>query len=74
MTNEQVLLENYQMLSDNLKQEVLDFVEFLKQKQNVKDDQPKQNKKRERKFGGAKGMFVITEAFDEPLEDFAEYM
>lgn len=74
MTNEQVLLENYQMLSDNLKQEVLDFVEFLKQKQNVKNNQPKQTKERERKFGGAKGMFVMTEAFDEPLEDFAEYM
>lgn len=72
MTNEQVLLKDFQTLSDNLKQEVLDFVEFLKQKQNGENENAKPRKKR--KAGSAKGMFVMTEAFDEPLEDFAEYM
>jgi hypothetical protein len=72
MTNEQVLLKDFQSLSDNFKQEVLDFVEFLKQKQTVQNAPPKPRKKR--KAGSAKGMFVMTDAFDEPLEDFAEYM
>lgn len=71
MTNEQVLIQEIHTLPENLKEEVLHFVQFLKQKQNIKS---KPAKKRERKFGGAKGMFVMTEAFDEPLEDFAEYM
>ncbi|MCG8697026.1 MAG: DUF2281 domain-containing protein [Bacteroidales bacterium] len=51
-----------------LKQEVKDFVEFLKTKRrstsNVK----------ERKFGCSKGMFKMHDDFDEPLEDFKEYM
>ena len=25
-------------------------------------------------YGSAKGWFTLTESFDEPLEDFAEYM
>lgn len=74
MTNEQVLIQEIHTLPDNLKEEVLHFVQFLKQKtQNETSEEPKTPKKRERKFGGAKGMFVMTEAFDEPLEDFAEY-
>ena len=74
MTNEQVLIQEIHTLPENLKAEVLHFVQFLKQKQNAEVETPKPRKKRERKFGGAKGMFVMTEAFDEPLEDFAEYM
>lgn len=30
--------------------------------------------KKQRQFGSAKGMIVMAEDFDEPLEDFAEYM
>lgn len=73
MTDEQVLLKEFQTLSENLKKEVIDFVQFLKQKHSP----PAENgtpKKRKRKAGSAKGMFIMTEAFDEPLEDFAEYM
>jgi len=55
-------------LPDELKKEVLDFVEFLKQKTKV----PKRIK--ERKFGYAKGFFTIAPDFDEPLDDFKEYM
>lgn len=75
MIDEQVLIKEIHTLSDNLKEEVLHFVQFLKQKQTEISEKPaKPSPKRERKFGGAKGMFVMTEAFDEPLEDFAEYM
>ncbi len=71
---EQILLDEIHTLPENLKQEVLHFVQFLKQKQNIETDESQPEKKRERKFGSAKGMFIMTEAFDEPLEDFAEYM
>jgi len=47
--------------------EVDDFVEFLKTKQ-------KKDKIKERKFGCAKGLIVMHEDFDAPLEDFKEYM
>ncbi len=72
MTDEQVLIQDYHSLSDNLKQEVIHFVQFLKQKQTAEVETPKPRKKRQ--AGSAKGMFVMTDAFDEPLEDFAEYM
>ncbi|MDM8544255.1 type II toxin-antitoxin system prevent-host-death family antitoxin [Desulfococcaceae bacterium HSG9] len=31
-------------------------------------------KKRKRKFGSAKGLIRISDDFDEPLEDFKDYM
>lgn len=71
---EQTLIQEIHTLPENLKQEVLHFVQFLKQKQNGTTEESEPQKKRERKFGSAKGMFIMTEAFDEPLEDFAEYM
>lgn len=71
---EQLLIQEIHTLPENLKQEVLHFVQSLKQKQNIQTENSQPQKKRERKFGGAKGMFKMTEAFDEPLEDFAEYM
>lgn len=71
---EQALINEIHTLPESLKLEVLHFVQFLKQKQTEKSADEKPLKKRERKFGAAKGMFVMTEAFDEPLEDFAEYM
>ena len=47
----------------------------------LKDEQPFvklttaiQGTKRPRKFGSAKGMIQIADDFDEPLEDFKEYM
>jgi predicted AAA+ superfamily ATPase len=72
MTNETLIQEIY-TLPENLKQEVLHYAQYLKQKHGVKSE-TEQPKTRERKFGSAKGMFVMTDAFDEPLEDFAEYV
>ncbi len=69
---EQTLIQEIHTLPENLKQEVLHFVQSLKQKQTENTEPEKPRKKR--KAGSAKGMFVMTEAFDEPLEDFAEYM
>jgi hypothetical protein len=54
-------------LPPSLIKEVDDFVEFLKSKQ-------KKSNVKERKFGCAKGLFVMHDDFDEPLEDLKEYM
>jgi len=55
-------------LPKDLREEVLHFAEFLKLKviptNNIK----------EREFGCAKNAFIIKNDFDEPLEDFKEYM
>jgi Protein of unknown function (DUF2281) len=45
-------------LPENLKEEVSDFVEFLKQKAE----------KKERVYGYAKGAFTMAPDFDEPLD------
>lgn len=55
-------------LPSNLKKEVSDFVEFLKQKSKIS------KKIKERKFGYAKDFFKMSSDFDQPLEDFKEYM
>jgi hypothetical protein len=54
-------------LPPSMIQEVNDFVEFLQSKQ-------KKNKVKERKFGCAKGLIVMHDDFDAPLEDFKDYM
>lgn len=65
MTNTQ-LLTQFDSLPEAMKQEVIDFIEFLKLK--------KKTKIKKRKFGCAKGMFTMHPDFDEPLDDFKEYM
>lgn len=55
-------------LPDNLKSEVNDFIDFLLIKSN------KSKKTNKAKFGSAKGFFEMSDDFDEPLEDFKEYM
>ncbi len=52
-------------LPPSLIAEVDDFVEFLKMKQQRK-------KIKERKFGCAKGLIVMHDDFDAPLEDLKE--
>jgi hypothetical protein len=55
-------------LPDDLKQEADDFVEFLKTKiKGEKSPKPP-------KAGLAKGLIEIKEDFDEPLEDFENYI
>lgn len=56
------------VLPNDLKSEVNDFVDFLinKRKKSIKNKGPK--------FGCAKGKIYISQDFDEPLDDFKEYM
>lgn len=52
----------------NLRQEVADFVEFLKTKNRNKP------KLKSREFGYAKGKIKLADDFDEPLEIFSDYI
>ncbi len=56
-------------LPDDLKKEVGNFVAFLKSKKSTKVKAKKQVK-----AGLAKGLIEMTDDFDDPLEDFKEYM
>lgn len=63
-----ILYANISALPDNLKAEVADFVSFLQQKVKF------EKKKSERKLGGLKGTFILSPDFDEPLDEFKDYM
>lgn len=54
-------------LPPSLKSEVNDFVDFLLSKQ-------KKEMKKKPKFGCAQGKIYMSPDFDEPLDDFKEYM
>lgn len=69
MTEEKLILSQLQQLPEQLKQEVLHYVEFLQAKYNAQNRKPKK-----RKAGSAEGKFKLAPDFDEPLEDFKEYM
>jgi hypothetical protein len=55
-------------LPKNLKQEVLDFIDFLLEKST------KRKKKVIPQFGSAKGKIKMSADFDEPLNDLKDYM
>lgn len=65
------IFTRFNALPDNLKKQVADFIEFLSEKKQ-KDSGHKTSKSPT--FGSAKGMFEMAPDFDEPLEDFKEYM
>lgn len=55
-------------LPSDLKKQVADFVAHLKKKSTTNTEI------KQRQFGYAKGFFKMADDFDEPLEDFKEYM
>ena len=55
-------------LPDHLKEEVIDFIDSLKSKLGQANDIVV------RKSGLAKGLIKMTDDFDEPLDDFKDYM
>lgn len=56
------------LLPEDLKKEVSDFVEFLKNKSKIK------KAIKERQFGYSKDFFKVSSDFDQPLDDFKDYM
>ncbi len=66
--NNTFLYNKIASLPENLKDQVLNFIDSLMKKNG------ETNKKKLPQFGSGKGMFVMKPDFDEPLEDFKEYM
>lgn len=69
-----ILFEKINQLPDHLKVEVLDFVEFLEHKKAAEIEKEANNTKKGPVFGFAKGKYVMSADFDEPLEEFKDYM
>jgi Protein of unknown function (DUF2281) len=59
-----ILFEKINQLPDHLK------VEFLEHKKASEIDKPL----KKRVFGSAKGKYVMSADFDEPLDEFKDYM
>ncbi len=62
-------------MPEPLKQELLHYAKYLMSNYS-KDVPPEQNSVKKRRSGILKGTFVLPlpDDFDEPLEDFKEYM
>ena len=63
-----VLYNKVNMLPDELIEQVSAFIDNLLKKNNNKPEDKKPV------FGSAKGMIHMSADFDEPLEDFKDYM
>jgi hypothetical protein len=61
------ILQKFTLLSDTAKQQVSDFID-----EQIKSEQPPTKKLRP--GGWIKEEIIIPDDFDEPLEDFKEYM
>lgn len=61
-----VLFSKLSTLPQNLKIEVMDYIEFLEKKYKASKLHPK--------AGCMKGTFKMADDFDAPLDDFKEYM
>jgi len=69
-----ILYSKLECLPEHLKQQVLDYIEFLLSREPQEPPLPEEAPKFKPGFGGAKGMITMSPDFDEPLEDFKEYM
>jgi hypothetical protein len=67
MTNTSLKFE-INSLPKTLRDEVADFVEFLKKKSKPK------SMLKAREFGYAKGKIKLSDDFDQPLDEFNNYM
>jgi len=80
----QLILNKYISLPEKLQEEVENFIDFLVFKQQSVEKFSREgigsrkpgNKKKNKKsnFGSARGLIVIKCDFDQPIEDFNEYM
>jgi Protein of unknown function (DUF2281) len=66
--NDTILYSKISTLPENLKSEVSNFIDSLVAKEK------KTTEKKKPILGSGKGIFVMHDDFDEPLEDFKDYM
>jgi hypothetical protein len=69
MMTDQAILKKIHALPNSMKVEIVDFIEFLTQKYR-----PVKKEKVIPQYGSLKGTFKMADDFDEPLEDFKEYL
>ena len=67
MTNTSLKID-INSLPKNLRDQVADFVEFLKKKSKSKSEL------KSREFGYAKGKIKLSPDFDKPIDEFKNYM
>lgn len=69
------IIHKSETLPKELVTEVEDFIDFLKAK-HAKKQLPENTKVEEPRalYVAAKGLFIIPEDFNKPLDDFKEYM
>ncbi len=63
--SEQIFLQQFAQMPENLRQEVVDFTEYLMMKYKVAEKTPK----KVAKFGSAKGKYILSPDFDEPTDN-----
>lgn len=79
---EATILEKYEALPDSLKTEVGHYIEFLLEKyvnptlspQPEAKDENQENLEKSHGYGSWAGQIIMSDDFDEPLEDLKEYM
>ncbi len=72
------IIQKLETLPESMVNEVEDFIDFLKSK-HLKYASPASEAKNQVEepkslYGAAKGLFIIPEDFNEPLDDLKEYM
>lgn len=67
------ILEKLESLPEPLQLKVLDYIDSLIEEQNQASNSEKLPKKY-RVAGTMKGMIIMSDDFDEPLEDLKDYM
>ena len=68
------LAEKIAKLPLEAQEDVSLFVDFLANRYAKEDEITSETTKDEREFGSARGLIQIHDGFDDPLEDFKEYM
>ncbi|MBC7970504.1 MAG: DUF2281 domain-containing protein [Verrucomicrobia bacterium] len=76
MTIETAILKNVEKLPDSVKQAVFLYTEFLASQYAEETNEEEKTPAKRRLAGSMKGTFILplSDNFDEPLEDFEEYM
>ena len=73
----ELLLNEAKGMSDEALMEVIRFMRFLKvdsADRPVADTMTSEGKKKYRTAGSYRGQIIMSDDFDEPIEDFKEYM
>lgn len=72
------ILEKYEALPESLQTEVEHYIEFLlqtyAQTKSTPQDENKETPDKSHGYGSLAGQIIMSDDFDEPLEDLKDYM